>query len=664
MKTLTRILGGGALFGVAFSLPVQAGPRGFAYNADGQLFSFDLHRPSEPVAVGTAVGGNVRGLDLRPSTSTLYALDVGGTNAQLYTVNPSTGARTAVGAGFAVSGTVGGNGYSLDPTAAYGFDFNPATLQGDGSIRIRLVNSAGADLRLNSDTGAIAAVDGVLQYSGGSPATVAVGGAAYLNTDTARVPGTSPATQLFYLETANDNLVTIQSPADPNAGVFTTVGPLGADLGATAGFDIFTGNGQNKAYATVTLSGAAAATLHTINLSTGAASASLGSFPSEFQPAGGFAIVNMDDPTPTNIFGYSYNAAGQLFVFDVNNPAGARAIGASGVGGTVKGLDFRPGTTTLYAIEVNADTAQLYTVNLSTGARTPVGSGFANSGTVGGNNYALNSAASYGFDFNPTTLQVDGSVRIRFVNSEGVDLRLNSDTGAIAAVDGTLVYASGDPANSDVTAAAYTNSDTARTASTAPGTLLYYLDTLNDNLVNLPSSPNSGQFQLVGSLGVNVADVAGFDIVYAQNANVGYIAVNANGSYTLHRVNLVTGEAGPSLGTFPSGFEPVAGLAIAVIPSSATTDATRPVVRITSPSDARTVVFRPSFRLRGTASDNVGVARVQVKIGNKAYRNVGGRLSRWSKVVNLKRGVNVVRVRAQDAAGNVSAVRTVRFVRR
>ena len=584
--------------------------------------------------------------------------------AQLYTVNPSTGGRTAVGAGFALTGVVNGNAYSLDSAAAYGFDFNPATLQGDGSIRIRLVNSAGADLRLNSDTGAIAAVDGALQYSGGSPATVAVGGAAYLNTDTARTPGTSPATQLFYLETANDNLVTIQSPADPNAGVFTTIGALGADLGSTAGFDIFTGNGQNKAYAAVTLSGASAATLHTINLSTGAASASLGSFPSGFQPAGGFAIVNVDDPTPTNTFGYSYNAAGQLFVFDVNNPAGARGIGASGVGGNVKGLDFRPGTTTLYAVEVNAGTSQLYTVNLTTGARTPVGSGFANSGAVGGNNYSLDASANYGFDFNPTTQQEDGSIRIRFVNSDGVDLRLNSDTGAIAAVDGALAYASGDPATSDITAAAYTNSDTARTASTAPGTLLYYLDTLNDNLVNLPSNPNSGQFQLVGSLGVDVSNVAGFDIVYAQNANVGYIAVNAGGSYTLHRVNLVTGEAGPSLGTFPSGFEPVGGLAIAVIPRSATTDATRPVVRITNPSRARTTVFRPAFRLRGTASDNVGVTRVQVKVGSKAYRNVGGRLTRWSKVVNLKRGVNVVRVRAQDAAGNVSTVRTVRLVRR
>lgn len=37
--------------------------------------------------------------------------------------------------------------------------------------------------------------------------------------------------------------------------------------------------------------------------------------------------------------------------------------------------------------------------------------------------------ATVGLDFNPRTLQADGSVRIRVVTSNGRNLRLTSDTG-------------------------------------------------------------------------------------------------------------------------------------------------------------------------------------------------------------------------------------------
>lgn len=100
------------------------------------------------------------GIDVCPATGQLYAL---GRSGQLYLVQPSTGRATAVGKASV--------GIGQD---AVGFDFNPTV------DRIRVVTSAGRNLRLHPDTGAVTATDGTLVYAAGST-TPNVAAAGYTN---------------------------------------------------------------------------------------------------------------------------------------------------------------------------------------------------------------------------------------------------------------------------------------------------------------------------------------------------------------------------------------------------------------------------------------------------------------------------------------------------
>jgi hypothetical protein len=176
----------------------------------------------------------------------------------LYAINPVTGAATAVGNGqFAVP---------LTPGAA-GFDFNPTV------DRIRFVNQAGQNARLNPDTGAIVdfdtltggiQLDANLAYRSGDPNfgnPGAAGGAAYVN----NFPGAT-STTLFAIDTNLDVLVR-QDP--PNNGVLNTIGSLGIDAGTVLGFDIRSVGGNETALAAIDVGGVSS--LYNINLTTGRA---------------------------------------------------------------------------------------------------------------------------------------------------------------------------------------------------------------------------------------------------------------------------------------------------------------------------------------------------------------------------------------------------------
>jgi hypothetical protein len=117
-----------------------------------------------------------------------------------------------------------------------------------------------------------------------------------------------------------------------------------------------------------------------------------------------------------------------------------------------------------------------------------------------------------------------------------MNLRVLFDTAAVF-TDANLT------SGSSVTAAAYTNSFAGTGTST-----LYVIDTANDRLLiqGRPSgSPNNGDLQVVGTLGVNgdVQALAGFDI-NAVNNNA-FAAFNVGNATTsdLYRLNLMTGGA-------------------------------------------------------------------------------------------------------------------------
>ena len=222
----------------------------------------------------------------------------------------------------------------------------------------------------------------------------------------------------------------------------------------------------------------------------------------------------------------------QLLNFNPGQPGminSVRFITGMSSGENVVGIDFRPANGLLYALTT---ANRLYTVNPTTGAATPVGSGPIATAMNG---------QSFGFDFNPT---VD---RIRVVSDADQDLRLNPNNAAVAGVDGTIAFAAGDPnagQNPSLVGSAYTGNFAGSTLTT-----LYGIDSTTDSLVtqgslnSAPVSPNTGQLFTVGKLGVDTNNMVGFDI--AQGTNSAFASLTTTGSRTsnLYTINLTTGAA-------------------------------------------------------------------------------------------------------------------------
>ena len=222
-------------------------------------------------------------------------------------------------------------------------------------------------------------------------------------------------------------------------------------------------------------------------------------------------------------------ANGKLVVFSSDDPSEVEVVKISGLeeGDTILGLDTRPATGQVYAL---GSTSRLYVLDVETGEATAVG--------VAPFTTAL-SGTQFGFDFNPT---VD---RIRIVSDTGQNLRAHPDTGAVAAVDMPLVYASGDSGfgqTPDVAAAAYTNNDT----NPETGTTLYDIDETRGVLV-VQNPPNDGVLTTVGSLGIEIVSVGGFDVAADGTAWAAVVPEsqgNANSNRTrLYTIDLATGEA-------------------------------------------------------------------------------------------------------------------------
>lgn len=223
---------------------------------------------------------------------------------------------------------------------------------------------------------------------------------------------------------------------------------------------------------------------------------------------------------------YALTAANEIVHYFSGNPlveSSSYSISGLAAGERMLAIDFRPVNGMLYGV---SNASKVYTINLMTGLATAVGGPFTPA--IDGENV--------GFDFNPT---VD---RIRLVTDAGQNLRLNPITGLVAATDGVI-----NPANTDVTAVAYTNSFAGATTTT-----LYDIDVATDQLY-IQSPPNNGTLTAVGSLGVQALGEAGFDI--APNNSVAIAALfgrgfeqgqmeESNGNkFRFYYINLATGEA-------------------------------------------------------------------------------------------------------------------------
>ena len=208
-----------------------------------------------------------------------------------------------------------------------------------------------------------------------------------------------------------------------------------------------------------------------------------------------------------------------------------RSVAVTGVaaGTSLAGIDYRPASPrVLYSI---SNVGQLYAINSRTGGATAIGTP------------ATPTISAIGFDFNPT---VD---RIRVITQIGQNFRVNPDTGALAATDGSLAYAAGDANFGQVPTAAgvaYTNNVAGATTTT-----LYAIDTrgglaaarlvTQGNLAGTVS-PNTGALFTVGSTGVVTATSVGFDIS-REGAAYASLTNPTTGVTSLYSINLTTGAA-------------------------------------------------------------------------------------------------------------------------
>jgi len=450
----------------------------YGLSDNNQLLRLNVRTPETAEATlsitGMAAGAKLLGIDFRPATGQLYGI---GSDSQLYVIHPQSGAARPIGSPF----TPALNG------AIAGFDFNPTV------DRIRLVTNTGHNLRLNPETGAVAATDSSIN----GPAAVALSAAAYTNN---RAGVTT--TTLYDIDPLTDKLYK-QDP--PNDGKLVEVGALGLPISDAAGFDIAP---DGRGLVSVVFEGKAE--LQTIDLTTG-----------RLQKLGDLPTTLIGLAVPTEPVAYAVDNSNNLHIFNPTNPALVqKSISGLQAGETVLGIDFRPRNGQLYAL---GSSSRIYTLNTSTGAATAVGSGPFSPALSGDN---------FGFDFNPT---VD---RIRVVSSSRQNLRLHPETGAVAFIDGNL-----NPGAPAVSAAAYTNNFAGATA-----TILYDIDTNTDKLYQ-QDPPNAGMLMEVGSLGVDVSGANGFDI--GGTSGLAYGILTVGNATKLYRIDLGTGTA-TAVADFPA----------------------------------------------------------------------------------------------------------------
>jgi hypothetical protein len=79
-----------------------------------------------------------------------------------------------------------------------------------------------------------------------------------------------------------------------------------------------------------------------------------------------------------------------------------------------------------------------------------------------------------------------------------------------------------------------------------------------------------------------------------------------------------------------------------------------PTVTITTPSDG-VKVKKSKLIIAGTATDNKGIMKVEIKINDGSYEEVTGTLI-WTYNATLVKGENNITVRATDMAGNAKEV--------
>jgi hypothetical protein len=214
----------------------------------------------------------------------------------------------------------------------------------------------------------------------------------------------------------------------------------------------------------------------------------------------------------------------------------------------VVGLDFRPGTGSLYGIAVDpalGGAATFVRIDPRTGAAVLSGAGAFNPATTGD---------GFGTDFNPV------ADLLRVVDDSDLNSRVDPVTGALFMTDTALDLATVDE---QVVGIAYE-----RSVGNALATTLYGIDQFGSQLVTIGGidgtpSPNDGALTAIGALGVTVGDPAvGFDISSLDGDAFVSLVDASTGVTNLYTLDLASGAA-TQVGSVGNGAARYGGLAAA-----------------------------------------------------------------------------------------------------
>nr|WP_133272708.1 DUF4394 domain-containing protein [Hymenobacter radiodurans] len=285
------------------------------------------------------------------------------------------------------------------------------------------MTSTGLNLRLNPETGTVAATDGIINGA----TNVALTGAAYTN----NVPATA-STALYAIDAAAKQLYLVNPP---NAGAVVPVGNLNLNISGGGGFDIDARTGTALGLYAVNGN----PTLFAVDLASGAARPLA-------QYAANAAYTGLAIPTRPVLYAARYiqGIRGERFNdLLIVDPTSSSAYGTRRIIGLEReqlvDVDFRPATGQLYGF---TQSMQLYTIDLGTFTATLVA-------TIP---FTMDSFG-YAIDFDPVT------DRLRIVSSTGQNLRVNPTDGTVVE-DERL-----NPSTQAIYGVAYTNSTTGATTT-------------------------------------------------------------------------------------------------------------------------------------------------------------------------------------------------------
>lgn len=521
----------------------------YAVTSQNRLISFDRRTGVVQTSLeltGLMPDDEPIGADFRPSDGSLYVLTRAG---KVYAMNPDRGALMTM------SSLMPDPADASEPFAGlegefFGVNFNPV------ADRLRIVSDSGQNLRVDVDTG-MTTSDASL-----NPGAPSIAAATYSNSFDAAC-----RTQLFVVDTRSNTLF-LQDP--PNAGTLREVGdiPVPRASGNVA-FEIVTDD-AGRGSALGFWPSASGADIYDVDVRSGAAS---GGRRLALRP--GESLVGVSARPPAEA---PRQARGEMLGVSLGNQLVSFNTGAPGKLCTqdpitgmdadedVLSADVRPADGALYAL---TSSGKLYTLDVATAEATLHATLQADPSDTSQPFSGL-AAGDYGVGFNPVP------DRLRAVSRDGVNLRINVDTGATT-TDSPL-----SPASMAVPAVAYTN-----TFAGATSTALYAIDAASGSLALIgadPASggacpddagnPNCGNLTEVGPLGLNdMTDVGGFDIDASPSSTTGWLTLSVGTSQQsrLYVVDLSTGAvsappgvANPTIG----GNERLRAITLAASPAA------------------------------------------------------------------------------------------------